>query len=136
MYDQYEFAIPFDHMIPCWESLIALFKHNPQMADDLLVAMCVRFLREESAFLSMSYGGPHLYINFDNYDAYNRSKRILWLLPHSRFRISLGAHPHPVMALSAATRSTLRHGADPMLTILLPCLAVEQPRGGRARSSR
>lgn len=132
MYDQYEFAIPFDHMIPCWEAFIALFKQNPQMADDLLVAMCVRFLREESAFLSMSYGGPHLYINFDNYDVYNRSKRALWLLPtHSR-SISTGAHPHSAMA----SLSTVRHDADPMLTLKLVCPVVEQPRGGRVRSSR
>jgi hypothetical protein len=38
-YDQYEFAIPFDHMVPCWEELLSLFNNNSVIADDFLVAM-------------------------------------------------------------------------------------------------
>lgn len=119
-YDQYEFAIPFSRMAPCWSAFLSLLASDPSFTDDFLVAMCVpdclpappadchlalaglshlvrgragrradcpdtcrahgcggravRFVREESAFLSMSYGEPQLYINFDNYDAH-RSDR-------------------------------------------------------------
>jgi hypothetical protein len=70
LYDQYEFAVPLDHAETCLRSFFDIFNHDAHLRDAFRQPITLRFVREESALLSYTRGGPRLFINMDNYELY------------------------------------------------------------------
>jgi hypothetical protein len=77
-YDQYEFAIPLPLAATCVQGLFDLMARDDQLRGNFRVPILIRYVEEEPGLLSLTRGGPRLFINMDNYEYYSK-----------------GAHTHP-----------------------------------------
>jgi hypothetical protein len=76
-YDQYEFAVPLPLAAACVQGLFDIMAKDDQLRGDARLPIMFRVVKEESHFLSLTRGGPRLFINFDNYQLYNGKGRSL-----------------------------------------------------------
>ena len=71
-YDQYEFAIPLETAGDCVRGMVDMvYRPFRRLDDGFRTSLLIRFVSEVDAYLSHSQGGPHVYINLEDYLYYN-----------------------------------------------------------------
>lgn len=71
-YDQYEFAIPLETAGDCMKGLVhRIYRPFQRLDDGFRTSALVRFVSEVDAYLSLTQGGPHIFINLEDYVYYN-----------------------------------------------------------------
>jgi hypothetical protein len=70
-YDQYEAAIPFEKAGTCLTALVDLL-NGPQLARlGFRTTPLVRFVGADDAYISMTAGGPRMFVNLEDHLSYN-----------------------------------------------------------------
>ena len=71
-YDQYEFAIPLETAGDCLKGLVRrVYAPFQRLEEGFRTSLLIRFVSEVDAYLSLTQGGPHLFINLEDYVYYN-----------------------------------------------------------------